>query len=48
MTEKKKEPKKRPERYDTKLAVKGTFEQIIAAAFVNDKKPKETSKKENN
>ncbi|HXD92776.1 MAG TPA: hypothetical protein VNX01_06145 [Bacteroidia bacterium] len=45
MTEKKKEPKKRPEKYDTKLAVKGTFDQVIAAAFVNDKKPKDSIKK---
>ena len=27
-------PKKRAEKYDTKLAIKGTFEQVIAASFL--------------
>jgi hypothetical protein len=31
---KKKEPKKRAEKYDTKLAVNGTFEQVIKASFL--------------
>jgi hypothetical protein len=34
--EEKKTPKPRAEKYDTKLAVNGTFEQVIKAAF---KKP---------
>lgn len=31
---KKKEPKKRSEKYDTKLAINGTFEQVIKASFL--------------
>lgn len=38
---KEKEPKKRAEKYETKVAVKGTFEDMIAAAI----KPK-TKKEE--
>jgi len=34
-TEKKEKPKKkRAEKYDTKLAINGTFEQVIAASFL--------------
>ncbi len=37
---KKKEPKKRPDKYEkSTLAIKGTFEQVIAASFLG--KPKE-------
>jgi hypothetical protein len=32
--EKKKTPKKRAEKYDTKLAINGTFEQVIKASFL--------------
>lgn len=39
--DKKKEPKKRAEKYETKVAVKGTFEDMIAAAL----KPKKKEKK---
>lgn len=35
----KKEPKKRAEKYEAKVAVKGTFEDIISAAI----KPKKES-----
>ena len=31
---KKREPKKRAEKYDSKLAIKGTFEQVIQASFL--------------
>ena len=32
---KKKEPKKRPDKYEkSTLAIKGTFEQVIAASFL--------------
>ena len=36
--EKKKEPKKRAEKYETKVAVNGTFEDMIAAALKPKKK----------
>jgi len=37
----KKKPEKKPrnDKYDSKLAINGTFEQTIAAAFIKDKKP---------
>lgn len=41
----KKEPKKRSEKYETKVAVKGTFEDMIAAA-IKPKKKEETKKDE--
>ena len=31
---KKKEPKKRAEKYDTTLAINATFEQVIQASFL--------------
>ena len=31
---KKKEPKKRAEKYENKLAITGTFEQVIQASFL--------------
>lgn len=37
----KEEPKERAENYDPKLAIKGTFEEVIKASFVKDKKPKQ-------
>lgn len=36
----KKEPKKRPEKYDSKLAIKGTFEDVIKASFLGKQKGK--------
>ncbi|WP_170866225.1 hypothetical protein [Pontibacter flavimaris] len=44
---KKKEPKKRPEKYEQKLHVKGTFEDLLKVS-VSDKKdkPKDTGKEE--
>lgn len=36
--EKKREPKKRAEKYDEKVAVKGTLEDVIAAALKPKKK----------
>ena len=42
---KKKEKKERPEQYEkSTLAIKGTFEQVIAASFLG--KPKEKPKKD--
>jgi hypothetical protein len=41
---KEKEPKKRAEKYDDKLAVKGTFEDVIAAAFKPKKKEQKPDK----
>lgn len=43
----KKEPEKktRKDKYDAKLAINGTFEQTIMAAFVKDKKPEEKKDK---
>jgi hypothetical protein len=41
---KEKEPKKRAEKYETKVAVKGTFEDMIAAAI----KPKKKEEKKAN
>ncbi|WP_161597075.1 hypothetical protein [Dyadobacter flavalbus] len=38
MEEKKKEPKKRADKYETKVSVKGTFEDMIAAALKPRKK----------
>jgi hypothetical protein len=38
----KKEPKKRAEKYDSKLAINGTFEDVIKASFLG--KPKEKEK----
>lgn len=40
--EKLKEPKKRAEKYDSKLAIKGTFEDVIKASFLG--KPKGNDK----
>ncbi|MFD1257333.1 hypothetical protein ACFQ3S_11045 [Mucilaginibacter terrae] len=37
---KEKDSKPRSEKYDAKLSVKGTFEQVIKAAFIKDKQPK--------
>jgi hypothetical protein len=37
--EKIKEKPKQSEGYDPKLAIKGTFEEVIRASFVKDKKP---------
>jgi hypothetical protein len=38
MTKKKKdEQKKRAENYDPKLAIKGTFEEVIKASFIKKK-----------
>lgn len=39
--EKPKETKKRAEKYDSKLAINGTFEDVIKASFF--KKPKDKS-----
>jgi len=41
--EKPKQPKKWAEKYDNNLFIKGTFEDVIQAAFVKDKKPKSDS-----
>jgi len=41
----KKEPKERADKYETKVAVKGTFEDIIAAAFKPKKEVNEEDKK---
>ena len=41
MAKEKKEPKKRAEKYETKVAVKGTFEDMIKASFAKDIKPKD-------
>ncbi len=35
---KQKEPKKRAEKYEAKVAVKGMFEDMIKASFAKDKK----------
>jgi len=40
--EKPKEPKKRAEKYDNKLAINGTFEDVINASFLGKSKNKET------
>lgn len=45
MDKEKKEPKKRAEKYDSKLAVKGSFEDVIKASFLG--KPKEKEKPTN-
>lgn len=45
MTKKKEETKERANSYDSKLAINGTFEGVIKASFVKDKKPKQTAKK---
>jgi hypothetical protein len=37
--DKPKESKKRAEKYDRKLAIKGTFEDVIKASFAKDKTP---------
>ncbi len=42
---KKKEPKKRSDKYEEKVAVKGTFEDLLKVA-VSDNKPKESGKEE--
>jgi len=34
MAKKKTEPKKRAEKYDAKLAINATFDQVIAASFL--------------
>lgn len=39
-----KPPKKRAEKYDTKLAINGTFEQVIAASFLGKPPVKKTDK----
>jgi len=41
---KKKEPKKRPDKYEEKVAVKGTFEDLLKVAVTD--KPKESDKSE--
>jgi len=38
--EKPKEPKKRAEKYDNKLAIKGTFEEVIKASFLGKQNKK--------
>jgi hypothetical protein len=39
---KKKEENTRPETYEkSNLKIKGTFEQVIQASFIKDKKPKQ-------
>ncbi len=40
---KKKEPKKRADKYEEKVAVKGTFEGLLKVA-VSDNKPKQSDK----
>lgn len=35
-----KEPKKRAEKYDSKLAINGTFEDVIKASFLGKPKGK--------
>lgn len=40
-SEKKKEPKERAEKYETKVSVKGTFEDMIAAVLKPNKNKKE-------
>jgi hypothetical protein len=37
MAKEKKEPKKRAPKYDEKLKVKGTFEDVIKASFLKPK-----------
>jgi hypothetical protein len=37
MAKEKKEPKKRAEKYEEKLKVKGTFEDVIKASFLKPK-----------
>ena len=37
-------PKKRAEKYDTKLAINGTFEQVIQATFLGKPPVKEQEK----
>ncbi|WP_018345017.1 hypothetical protein [Cytophaga aurantiaca] len=37
MAKEKKEPKKRADKYDAKLKVKGTFEDVIKASFLKPK-----------
>jgi hypothetical protein len=37
---KKEEPKERAESYDPKLAINGTFEQVIKASFKKKEEPK--------
>lgn len=44
MAKEKKEPKKRAEKYDEKLKVKGTFEDVIKASFLKPKTKKEDKK----
>lgn len=34
---KEKQPKSRPEKYDSKLAINGTFEDVIKASFIKKK-----------
>ncbi len=43
--DKPKEPKKRSEKYDDKLAIKGTFDEVLKASFVKDKDKQQTPKK---
>jgi hypothetical protein len=41
---KKREPKKRAEKYDSKLAINGTFEQVIQASFLGKPPAKKEEK----
>lgn len=41
MAKAKKEPKKRSDKYDSKLTVKGSFEDVIKASFKKADKKKE-------
>lgn len=45
MAKNKEQSKEKTEGYDPKLAINGTFEEVIKASFVKDKKKKETPKK---
>jgi hypothetical protein len=40
MAKEKKEPKKRAEKYDAKLNIKGSFEDVIKASFLKADKVK--------
>lgn len=44
MPKEKTEPKKRADKYEAKLAVNGTFEDVIKASFLKPKKPKPPKK----
>ena len=39
-----KQPKKRASKYDTKLAINGTFEQVIQASFLGKPPVEKTGK----